>query len=563
MKRKNLARLASVILASVLAISSFAGCGNQKTNGEETAVDSTSTDTTASDKGPSWTWDKSPVTLDWYVNFDWYTGKWYPDALIMKKITEDTGITVNFITPPAGTTDKLNTMIASDSLSDIITLGNWEPQYNLVQDSGMVESLLDISKSDAPELEKNIAPSLQNWYRHKDGNLYVYPTGASPVEYQKTSPNYNSNSGVIARKDIMDQLGIKPEDFNTQEGMIAALKKVKDSNSTYKGLKIEPFYIGPTGGVGDTFKLSFPQMFGIKEEDSSGNFADWRVQPKSLEIFQFANRLWKEGLIVKENFTAQRKQIEEKVSKGSLFCFVANIPDFADAMKTLKRSDDKVDFVGVGPVLAKDGAEPIYKAGAMGWAANMISSSSDKKARAARFMAYLSSQEGQILTNFGVEGVTYTKGGEDGHLKFMPEYQDATKADATAATQKYGIGALWLLNNDALVGSFSPISDKVDDVMISNINDYNRKYCFDASVLSNIDPEAGTDEANTLTQVSEYFNNQLPKLVLAASEADVEKIFNETVKHMKDLGNDKLTENKNIKFQENKKKMQITSVYAK
>lgn len=559
MKRKSLIRLATMALASAVMVTSLAACGKEKD--KESSVSNEKNNPTT-ESGPSWAKDKSPVTLDWYVNFDWYTGKWYPDALVMKKITEATGISINFITPPAGSTDKLNTMIASDSLSDIITLGTWEPQYNLLQDNGLVESLLDISKSDAPELEKNIAPSLQNWYKNKDGNLYMYPTGAMPVESQKTSPSYNSNAGIVARKDIMDQLGIKPEDFNTQEGMIAALKKVKDAGLTYKGQKVEAFYIGATGGVGDTFKLSFPQMFDIKEEDSNGNFVDWRVQPKALEVFQFTNKLYKEGLIVKENFTAQRKQIEEKVTKGSLFCLDANIPDYTEAMKNLKRADDKAEFVGVGPVLSKDGSTPRYKSGALGWAGTMISAKSKNKARAAQLLAFLSSEEGQILTNFGVEGVTFTKNGVDGHYKFTKEYLDATKADANAAKQKYGIGDLWLLNNDAFVGSISPKSEKVDDIMVDNINKFNRKYCFDASVLNSIDPDAGTDEANVRTQVDEYFNAQIPKMVLASSEADVEKLFNETVKHMQDLGNDKLTESRNEKFQANKKKMGVTSVYS-
>lgn len=569
MKRKSFKRLITFTIAATLVITSLSGCGKQEGSGDakasDAAVNSTGSSTASStpgNTGASWTQDTSPLTLDWFVNFDWYTGKWFPEALIMKKITEDTGITVNFITPPSGSTDKLNTMIASDSLTDIITLGTWEAQFKLLQDSGMVESLLDISKSDAPELEKNIAPSLQNWYRHENGNLYIYPTGASPVESQKTAPNYNSNAGIVARKDIMDQLGIKPEDFNTQDGMVAALKKVKDGNIKYNDQKVEPFYIGANGGIDDTFKLSFPQMFGIKEEDSSGNFLDWRVQPQALEIFQFSNRLWKEGLIAKENFTAQRKQIEEKVSKGALFCLDANVPDFTEAMKTLKRSDDKAEFVGVGPVLSKTGAAPLYKAGAVGWAGTMISAKSKNKVRAARFLAYLSTEEGQILTNFGIEGTTYTKDGSDGHFKFTTEYVDATKADANAATQKYGIGALWLLNNDAFTGSVTPVSDKADDVMVANINTFNRKYCFDSSVLTNLEPDAGTDEANIETQVKDYFNNRIAKMVLAGSEADVEKIFNETVAHLKELGEVKLTQSKTDKFLKNKQKMGINSPYA-
>lgn len=41
---------------------------------------------------------KEPVTLDWYVNYSWFTTPW-GNNVVSEKITEETGVTVHFITP--------------------------------------------------------------------------------------------------------------------------------------------------------------------------------------------------------------------------------------------------------------------------------------------------------------------------------------------------------------------------------------------------------------------------------------------------------------------------------
>ena len=49
---------------------------------------------------PAWkTYAKEdPVTLDWYVNYSWFDMGWGKN-LVSQKITDETGVSVNFITP--------------------------------------------------------------------------------------------------------------------------------------------------------------------------------------------------------------------------------------------------------------------------------------------------------------------------------------------------------------------------------------------------------------------------------------------------------------------------------
>ena len=95
---------------------------------------------------PAWkTYAKEdPVTLDWYVNYSWFDMGWGKN-LVSQKITDETGVSVNFITPLGNEDEKLNALIASDSLPDLITLGWWEPQVNEMIQKNLVYALNDLA----------------------------------------------------------------------------------------------------------------------------------------------------------------------------------------------------------------------------------------------------------------------------------------------------------------------------------------------------------------------------------------------------------------------------------
>ena len=87
--------------------------------------------------------DDEKVTLDWYVNYSWFTTKWGND-LVSRKITQDTGVDINFISPLGNETEKFNALISSDTLPDIITLGWWESQVDIMIINDMVYALNEL-----------------------------------------------------------------------------------------------------------------------------------------------------------------------------------------------------------------------------------------------------------------------------------------------------------------------------------------------------------------------------------------------------------------------------------
>ena len=72
---------------------------------------------------PSWQKDKGTADLSWYINFDWFSQVWGKDVAT-KFITEDTNVNITY---QNGTDDKLNTMMASGDLPDLITISGSSP----------------------------------------------------------------------------------------------------------------------------------------------------------------------------------------------------------------------------------------------------------------------------------------------------------------------------------------------------------------------------------------------------------------------------------------------------
>ncbi len=110
------------------------------------------------------------ITLDWYINYSWFTTGWGQNA-VSQKITEETGVTVNFITPAGTETEKLAAMISADSLPDLITLGWWETQLDEMIAKDIVYALNELAEEYEPYFFTVADDEVIAWYQNEDGNL--------------------------------------------------------------------------------------------------------------------------------------------------------------------------------------------------------------------------------------------------------------------------------------------------------------------------------------------------------------------------------------------------------
>ncbi|WP_139904776.1 extracellular solute-binding protein [Clostridium thermarum] len=522
--------ITGLILIAILSTASVAACSptisDKNTDSKET------------------TEVKSLTKVNWYIQASWYNKKWNSEVTLLDKVvTEKTGVEVNLIIPPSDSDEKLIAMAASGDLPDIITISNWSGVREQMIDAGYFYPLNELAEKYSPEL-LNIVPDIMKiWNNRENGNWYGITNHFTAPEWLDEGERIENANGIIARKDIMDKLGIKPEDFETQDGTVEALKKVKEANLTFNGKKVYPFYL-----QWNDWNMS--RMWGIPWETENGDWIDFKRHPKYLEMYQFLNRLWREGLLQEDNFTIWPG---EKVQEGVAFAYLGDLASLEAPLGKVYNLDNDAVYVAVGPIHALDGAEPVYDQAGTGWMTTYITRNSKNAEQAIKLLTFLASEEGQRLSWFGVEGETYEQIGDK--FRYTKEYLTMKKEDPEMAKTIYGITEFWPLvqpvyykkhvDKDSL-----PEADK----NYMKLVDYFSQYAVNTPETMGVEPKQGSPEAGIKQKIEEYWTKQIRSMVLADSAESVEKIYKETISYIDNIGYQRVYEASNAVFQAHKLK---------
>ncbi|MGL5356926.1 MAG: hypothetical protein ACRDAQ_10390, partial [Cetobacterium sp.] len=162
---------------------------------------------------------KNPIEIDWYVNQSWYIHKW-GESEVTKQMQEDTGIKINF---SSGDDQKLNALVASNSLPDIVTIDSRHDLTKSPRIQKLALPLNVLAEKYDPYFFKVANKELMKWNEQLDGNTYVYQNYAvSKSDYLEN--DLGSTEVFLVRKDIYEAIG--SPDMSTIEGFVNALKLV-------------------------------------------------------------------------------------------------------------------------------------------------------------------------------------------------------------------------------------------------------------------------------------------------------------------------------------------------
>lgn len=87
------------------------------------------------------------------------------------------------------------------------------------------------------------------------------------------------------------------------------------------------------------------------------------------------------------------------------------------------------------------------------------------------------------------------------------------------------------------------------------MEDWTRGKTKSVSEFDLIDPLANSEEGIILSKIKDLRSKTLPKLLMASSETDFDKIWGEYIKKQEDLGLAKVQAFQQTKYEENKKKL--------
>ena len=494
-----------------------------------------------------------PVKFDWYINFSWFARHW-GDSKVSKYITQKTGVDVNFIVPAGNEAEKLNAMIAGDALPDLITLGWWEGQIPMMIDAGLLYSLDELADKYDPYFWKVTDPNKVGWYRQADGHIYGYPNSSyTSTDYAKYQGKLTSNETFLVRKDMYEALG--SPDMTTPEGFLNALRAAKAKFPTVNGQSLIPFGTNEFGDTGCSQLQGYLAHFLAIAPEKDGKFVNADLgltdDPEYIPWMKMFRQAHEEGLFATDVFVDKRSQIEEKAAQGRYFCLLYQNWDMQAPQNALYARDPNSIYIAVdGPKNSK-GDDPVLAGGGIaGWTVTLISKNCKDPERAIQFLSYLISEEGQMDTNFGIEGETYTM--VNGVPKLTPEIAELDKTDKNKQETDIGVQyTYWMLMDTAWQAQFG--SDYAPSLEQPQL--WTRPYVHSYAAYDGLTLPVGSDEQLIYEDIQRRWGKVLPQLIRAGSEAEFDKIVAEFNQYKKDKGIDKVIDAQTVLMNANKKKL--------
>lgn len=484
---------------------------------------------------PAWKLDKKKENkLTWYINSDWTMMPWGEDVTTAK-IKEDLHLDIEFIT---GDDTKLNSMMASGDMPDIVTLfdstsqaAKKAPSWALPLDELAVKYdpyFLEVAKEDT-----------MNWFKLEDGHTYGYPN------YSNTAADYESdvisvNTNFIIRKDVYEAIG-KPS-LATPEEFVKAMNDIKT-----KFPDLVPFYISGEGAG-----KYFPDWIGVPLEQD-GSFYDRRMDEDYLTWIKAFNEVYRNGDMSDDSFADDGPTFDEKLKAGKYAAlFINGISGMGDKLQAFKISNPDAAYIPIDGPQSTVGNKPgLSQTGISGWLTTYITKQCKDPAKAIQLFTYLlDPEEGQLLTRFGVEGVTYQYN-EDGKIEFLPEVVELKEKDPDAYSKKYRISEFLFFNHDR--NNALMVSDKGS--VLLPMQEWGKGKLQPHFIIEQTDPDAGTPEARS----NDAINKKWDTLIVSMIRAKNEKDFDNYIKEYKDfLGKnnwDDVVKVKDEKMESNRKKL--------
>lgn len=325
-----------------------------------------------------------------------------------KTIQDKTGIPIEFITSTGGA-EQLSLLIVSDDIPDIIEeyWGNFPGGIDKCLSDGTIIPLNDLM--DAGHLP-NFSTYLETdsevdrLCKNDDGQYYNLPMIRMPDSYLV----FNGN---IVRKDWLDELGFEvPKTIDQMEEVLLAFKDEKGSDAGYTVAWNNYTRMIYAFGVVDGFYL-----------DESGKVQYGYLQDGYKEFLTLFNDWLDKGILDPDLFTQDYDTFAAKIASGKTGLIWGNTGGEFTKLETIKAENPGMDWVPVpNPVFDEGETFPIdisaYRVNGVGAS---ISSSCKYPEAAAKVIDYVYSEEGKLLSNFGIEGITYTLNSEG-----LPEFTE-------------------------------------------------------------------------------------------------------------------------------------------
>lgn len=448
MKSKNslLKALAAVMAASmILTVAGCGGGGNSSTaesstssKTESSAAESTSggdeSSATTGSSGPDDTTEH--YEFDAYYSYQGSVKPWGEDAA-SKYMNEKFNITLNYSCPEADADSKLNLMISSDDLPDVVILdrnANWLKLINLGK-------LVDVNtlKYEGCSFDEDILESTQKLLS-VNGGLYGIPNWA-----RKGATG--GNMSWMVNHDVYEQLG-SPE-LKTLDDLHDFMVAAKEANvKTSDDQSIFPWLPRQDDNGFNTVSAIYRSYGHPNLIDTYWSQADNDVKlavydDNYVAALKIANQWYKEGLFPETTYTDSNDQFVEKLANGrAAVTYYDFSQDDNNHFRTLLKEKDGNTYDLLGwelkdsPIYPPaEGVDYVYgeEGGTVGWNVNCITTKATNPQRIFDLYSWMLTKDGSINMMYGPEGGLWEGKDEEGNPILKKPEEELTSDEKNAA----------------------------------------------------------------------------------------------------------------------------------
>ena len=414
--KNNLKRVSALLLATVMTVSCFAGCGGNNsannnqadTNKDQSVV---STENVAVNEEFSYPM-QTDVTVTYWAELNGNVSANYTnlaDTAFGKNLQKETGVTIEFQHPAVGqTSEAFNLLLGKTELPDVIEynwLGYSGGPEKAIKD-GVIIPLNDIIDKYCPNLKAYLAanPEIDKMVKTDDGTYYCFP-------FIRGGDMLLTSMGPMVRQDWLTELGLEvPTTIEEWETVLTAFKDQKGAAAPFT-------YQWSSGGL--TNNNPFAYAYGVTREfylDDNGAVVYGAVQDGYKEYLQLMNKWMKAGLLDLDLLALTGDQVTAKITNGTAgasFAYCGSgLGNWTNAGKAT--NENYLLVAAPYPTLVK-GEKPEMGQrdnNYIGTGSAAISTTCKNVEVVARLLDYAYGEAGTMLYNFGEEGTSYTMVGD-------------------------------------------------------------------------------------------------------------------------------------------------------
>ncbi len=420
---KSTRKLASILLAVMVASGVFTGCGNSQS---DSAPDESSSPAASEEASGDQAADpnlnlegfpivKEPITLKLMGVKQAIQGPW-EDLYFFQKMEEMTNIHFEFDTPSADVyTEKKNIAFASGDYPDLFFGGSLSDTDEVTygENQKVLIPLSDLIETYAPNftayMEEN--PDVRSAITHPDGEIYALPHVVQIMHCLTPVNWFNS--------EWCERLGLSVP--TTTDELYTVLKAFKDEDANGNGDPNDEIPLSGTGALRSGVLGAFG-LVGNGVEVVDGVVRYNPITENYKAYLEFANKLYAEGLLDNETFTQTEQQLKAKGVEMRLGMFQHAAPWLVCPPE---RDDDYSALLPLTSPVNDTQVCQLYNTVGRGTFA--ITSTNEHPEATMRWVDYLWTEEGNDLVRFGEENVhwKWTDETKTAYVKIVPDGMNA------------------------------------------------------------------------------------------------------------------------------------------